>query len=169
VRRLPPHSLLTAGNGTPCHPAWVEAKDRSPPNPPPHRLHRVRLCVKDGPGTEYQAYNLRGALSEMTIRMRRSSGRALMFESEVGVRVAAIRQNAGRLGKTSPSGAVKVPAAIGSAAVIVVSGSAKPERLSHVAAAADVAVVPTTEARSAAAHTPHRKDECWCRRGEGHN
>src|SRR5262249_52556576 len=27
-------------------------------NPPSHRLHRVRLCVEDGPGTEYQAYNL---------------------------------------------------------------------------------------------------------------
>jgi hypothetical protein len=30
----------------------------------------------------------------------------LMSESEVGVKVAAIRQNAGRLVKTSPSGAV---------------------------------------------------------------
>jgi hypothetical protein len=30
----------------------------------------------------------------------------LMFESEVGVKVAAIRQNAGRLSKTLPSGAV---------------------------------------------------------------
>src|SRR5690349_10803356 len=76
-----------------------------------------------------------------------------MFESEVGVKVAATRQNAGRLIKTLPLGAVYVPAATGSAAVMVVSGNDKPARLAHIAAAADVAAMQKREVSSAAEST----------------
>jgi hypothetical protein len=68
------------------------------------------------------------------------------LESEVGVKVAEIRQNADRLEKTLPSGAMEGPAETGSASVMVVSGNAKPARLAHVAAAACVAPMPTSEA-----------------------
>lgn len=51
----------------------------------------------------------------------------------------ATRQKAGKFGKTAPLGAVYVPAGIDWAAVMVVfaTGSVRPARLSHVAAAAD--------------------------------
>ena len=60
----------------------------------------------------------------------------LMFESEVGVKVAATRQNAGKLSKTGPPGTANFPVRTNWAAVIAVSGSAKLPRLVHVAAAA---------------------------------
>jgi hypothetical protein len=49
----------------------------------------------------------------------------LMFESEVGINVAATRQDAGRLVKTSPSGAVWVMARDRPNPREVVSGSAQ--------------------------------------------
>src|SRR5260221_12443036 len=58
-----------------------------------------------------------------------------MFESEVGLIAPATLQNAGKLAKTSPSGAVKVPAGTDCAAVIVVFGSASPAMLPQSAAA----------------------------------
>src|SRR6516225_4730876 len=78
----------------------------------------------------------------------------LMFESEVGVKVAATRQYAGRgnCGNDVPSGAVKVPASIGSAAVMVVSGSARLSRPVQVSAAA-AAPAPLSDAVSAAKAT----------------
>src|SRR6185436_11092535 len=67
----------------------------------------------------------------------------LMFESALGLRVAATRQNAGRFGKRcggAPAGApggtiAKPPCGTLSARVTVVSGSRKLARLSHDAAA----------------------------------
>jgi hypothetical protein len=52
-------------------------------------------------------------------------------ESLVGVSIAATRQNAGIFSNTSPLGAVKVPAGIHCAAVIVASGSLSEARFSH--------------------------------------
>jgi hypothetical protein len=77
----------------------------------------------------------------------------LMFESEVGVNVAAIRQNVGMPVNVWPVGAVNDPAGTDWAAVIVVSCSSKPKRLAHVAAAAGVAPTATGEASSAAEST----------------
>ena len=53
-----------------------------------------------------------------------------MFESEVGANVAVIRQNegSGNWGNDVPSGAVKVPAATGVAASMVVSGKECPRQ-----------------------------------------
>src|SRR6516165_7447255 len=65
-----------------------------------------------------------------------------MSESEVGRTVAATRQNAGRSPKDPLSGA---------AAVISVSGSAKINRLAHVAAADGLALMPTSDASRAVA------------------
>src|SRR5215471_6877570 len=66
----------------------------------------------------------------------------LMFESEVGVNVAATRQNAGRLPKAPPSGA---------ATVIVVSGKLMLAKLAHDAALAGVEAMPTSGASKAVA------------------
>src|SRR5215831_5069690 len=66
----------------------------------------------------------------------------LISESEVGVSVAAIRQNPGTSVNICPLGAVYVPAGIDWAAVIVVSGSAKLAKCAHVAAAPGVAPMP---------------------------
>src|SRR5215813_1631584 len=63
-----------------------------------------------------------------------------MFESKVGVNVAATRQNPGRLPKVPPSGA---------AAVIMASGKTSCAKLAHAAAAAGVAPTPTSEVSSA--------------------
>ena len=58
-----------------------------------------------------------------------------MFESEVVVKVAAIRQNAGKLARTSPFQVqCKSRPRTGSAAVIVVFGNTKLARIAHVAA-----------------------------------
>jgi hypothetical protein len=87
----------------------------------------------------------------------------LMSESEVGVNVAAIRQNPGRPVNICPPGAVYVPAGTDWVAVIVVSGNARPGRLAHVAAAAGVAPMPKSETNSAVESTPAAR----CRRIEG--
>src|SRR5207253_33898 len=78
-----------------------------------------------------------------------------MFESEVGAKVAATRQNlgTGNWGNDVPSGAVKVPASTGVAALMVVSGSAKPARLAQVAAADGVTPMPRANAIAAAKPT----------------
>jgi len=78
-----------------------------------------------------------------------------MFESEVGVEVAATRQNAGRLAKTWPFGAVYFPAATGSAAVILVSGNLKRARLAHVSAAAGAAPMLNVRKNRPAARLRH--------------
>src|SRR5688500_885255 len=87
-----------------------------------------------------------------------------MSESDVGVRVAATRQNAGRFlngcaeggaspGSASPAVGVNAPAATVWASVIVASGSFTDDRLSHDAAAA-LAVWLYITAASRTAHSP---------------
>src|SRR5262245_4825427 len=57
-----------------------------------------------------------------------------MFESLVGRMTPVTRQDAGRLGNTSPEGKVNVPAGIDCVLVIVVSGKASEARSSQVLA-----------------------------------
>src|SRR6516165_2255311 len=83
----------------------------------------------------------------------------LMFESDVGVKVAATRQNAGKLSKTGPPGTANFPVRTNWAVVIAVSGSLKVVRLAHVAATAGAASIPRSKKNSPAstlttAHLP---------------
>src|SRR6266404_5993412 len=78
-----------------------------------------------------------------------------MFESEVGAKVAATRQNLGRgnWGNDVPSGAVKVPASTEVAALMVVSGRVRLSRPAQVAAAAGITLMPRANAISPAKAT----------------
>src|SRR5262249_10900141 len=79
-----------------------------------------------------------------------------MFESEVGAKVAAIRQKlgTGNWGNAEPSGAVYVPAGTDSAAVMVVSGRVKLTRLAQESPTA-VALAPISDAVSAVKRMPY--------------
>jgi hypothetical protein len=58
----------------------------------------------------------------------------MIWESVVGARVTATRQNAGTLRMGGPEGGVNVPAGTSAAVVMVVCGSFNCARLSHAAA-----------------------------------